>query len=121
MIVAGIGFRKSADIDALRDAFVRAGGHRATAIATAKDKSEAAVLQALAAETRLPICAVEVSVLAGQAVQTRSARVTALYGTGSLAEAAALAAAGPGAKLIVARVTSADGTATAALAERISK
>lgn len=123
MIVAGLGFRPSASLDALREAFLRAGGDRAEALATAADKAEAAVFRALAAERALPVHAVPLADLAGQPVLTRSLRVQALYGTGSLAEAAALAAASAGhaagARLCGPRAISADGTATAALAERI--
>lgn len=121
MIIAGLGFRKSASLDSLRDAFLRAGGAQATALATAEDKAGATILRQLAAERNLPIHAVPLAALAAQPVQNISARVAALYGTGSLAEAAALAAAGPGAQLLAARVTSQDRRATAALAERISE
>jgi cobalt-precorrin 5A hydrolase len=48
---------------------------------------------------------------------TQSPRVQALRGVGSVAEAAALAAAGPNARLLGPRAVSACGTATAALAE----
>jgi cobalt-precorrin 5A hydrolase len=51
---------------------------------------------------------------AGAGAQTRSLRVLALTGLPSVAEAAALAAAGPRARLIVPRVSAA--TATCALA-----
>jgi cobalt-precorrin 5A hydrolase len=53
-------------------------------------------------------------VAAGARAQTRSQRVLALTGVPSVAEAAALAAAGPRARLIVPRVSAA--TATCALA-----
>ncbi len=56
--------------------------------------------------------------LAAQPVLTRSERVAERFGTGSVAEAAALAAAGPGARLVAPRVVSTDGMATAAIAER---
>jgi cobalt-precorrin 5A hydrolase len=121
MIVAGVGFRKSASLAALRDAFTRAGGDRAQALATAEDKAGSAAFRALAAEYGLSVHAVPLGDLADQPVQTQSDRVTALYGTGSLAEAAALAAAGPGARLLAPRVTSQDGSATAALAERTTE
>lgn len=118
MIVAGLGFRKDAGIDSLRDALRAAGGGRVQALATAADKADAAVMQAFAAEMALPVHAIALEHLRNQPTLTQSARVRALYGTGSLAEAAALAAAGPGARLLGPRVTSQDGKATAALAER---
>ena len=118
MIVAGVGFRKDTGIDSLRDALARAGGYAADALATAADKACAPVVQALAAELALPLHAIPLESLQNQPTLTQSARVQALYGTGSLAEAAALAAAGPGARLLGPSVTSQDGKATAALAER---
>ncbi len=118
MIVAGMGFRKGADLAALQAAFMAAGGARAVALATAEDKAQAAVFVQFAALCGLPVHAICAADLAAQATPTQSARVAALYGTGSLAEAAALAAAGPGARLLRARVQSQDGMATAALAER---
>lgn len=117
MIVAGLGFRTDAGIDSLRDALVRAGGH-ADALATAADKANAPQIRALAAELALTLQSIPLDMLKNQPTLTQSARVQARYGTGSLAEAAALAAAGPGARLLGARVTSQDGKATAALAER---
>ncbi|GLK62776.1 precorrin methylase [Paracoccus kondratievae] len=112
MRVAGIGFRKAATLAALREALTRAGP--AEALATTPAKAQAAPIRALAAETGLPLIAVEV---AGIATPTQSPRILARHGTGSLAEAAALAALGPGARIIAPRVISQDGTATAAIAE----
>lgn len=48
---------------------------------------------------------------------TRSPRILARYGAGSIAEACALVAAGPAARIILPRVVSADGCATAAIAQ----
>lgn len=118
MIVAGIGFRKSASLAALREAFLAAGGIKATALATAEDKANAAAFVQFAAETGLPVVVVPLVGLRRQTTATQSKRVAALYGTGSLAEASALAAAGPNARLLAPRIASQDGTATAALAER---
>lgn len=117
MIAAGLGFRQDAGIDSLRDALARAGGVP-QALATAVDKADAPAIRALAAEYDLPLQAISLESLQHQPTLTQSARVQARYGTGSLAEAAALAAAGPGARLLGPRVTSQDGKATAALAER---
>ena len=117
MRVAGMGFRKAASAASLADALTRAGGN-VTALATAQDKAGAPVLIALAQSLGLPVIAIAPDDLAAVQVSTHSPRVIALYNTGSLAEAAALAAAGPGATLTGPRVTSADGMATAAIAER---
>ena len=112
MRVAGIGFRRAASLAALTDALERAGP--ADALATVATKVQAPVIRELATATGLPLIAVDV---AGIATPTQSPRITALHGTGSLAEAAALAALGPGARIVVTRVTSADGMATAAIAQ----
>jgi cobalt-precorrin 5A hydrolase len=122
MRIAGMGFRKTAGIDSLRSALLAAGGtDGVVALATAADKAEARALIALAAELRLRICAIAPTALAAVETQTRSDRVAARFGTGSLAEAAALAAAGPGARLLGPRAVSADGMATAAIAEGIEQ
>jgi cobalt-precorrin 5A hydrolase len=119
MRVAGMGFRKGVSHTALLEALMQAGGVGGlTALATATDK--AAALQSFAATLALPVLAIDAARLATQPVLTHSPRVKTLYGTGSLAEAAALAATGPGARLIGPRVQSADGMATAAIAIRIT-
>ncbi|MGV8953224.1 MAG: cobalamin biosynthesis protein [Cypionkella sp.] len=117
MIVVGMGFRRSADLADLREVFLAAGGARASVLATAEDKADAAVLIQFAAEHGLPIRAVALKDLAAQPTPSNSSRVQALYHTGCLAEAAALVVAGPNARLVSARVQSLAGKATAALAE----
>ena len=120
MKIAGVGFREAAGIDSLRSALLAAGGaDGVVALATAAEKAEALPLIALAAELHLPICAIAPAALAAVETLTRSERVEARFGTGSLAEAAALAAAGPAARLVGLRAVSADGMATAAIAEGI--
>lgn len=121
MIVAGFGFRGMATVSSLADALARAGGGGApvAAIATVTDKASAPPLRALAARLGVPVHAIDHAVLAAQATITRSDASIAAHGTGSLAEAAALAAAGPGGRLLGARAVSRDGMATCALAEGI--
>lgn len=115
MIVAGFGFRAAASGASLRDALARAaGGHRHCPARLAAPADKAA---ALATALGAPVTAVSPEALAAAETLTRSPRVTALRGTGSVAEAAALAAAGPGARLLGPRVVSADRLATCALAE----
>lgn len=116
MRVAGIGFRKGAPLDSLREVLhaVEAQGGRAEALASLPEKAADARLQTLAAERGLPLIPVAV---AGQTTPTQSPRVLALHATGSVAEAAALAAAGAGAKITVARITAPDAMATCAMAE----
>jgi cobalt-precorrin 5A hydrolase len=116
MIVAGFGFRSGATLAALEDALAKAGGRDGvTHLATLDAKASA--LEPLSQSLGLPVIGLSPEVLKHQPTLTRSGRVQALHGTGSVAEAAALAAAGPGARLHGPRVTSSDGTATAAIAK----
>jgi cobalt-precorrin 5A hydrolase len=116
MIVAGFGFRSGATLAALHEALARAGGAEGlTHLATVAAK--AGGLEQLGRALNLPVLAIAPEALGTQSTLTRSARVEALFGTGSVAEAAALAAAGSGARLRGPRAVSADGTATAAIAE----
>lgn len=113
MIVAGFGFRAAAGGASLRDALARASGGRAPdAFAAPADKAAT-----LAAALGQPVIPVGPQALALAETLTRSARVAALRGTGSVAEAAAIAAAGQGAWLLGPRAVSADRLATCALAE----
>ena len=122
MRVAGFGFRASATADSLRGAFIAAGGPEGVdLLATAEDKAGAACLASFAQSLALRVQGVSPGALAAAQVETLSAHSLALRGTGSLAEAAALAAAraasGKGARLITARVISPDRLATCAIAE----
>jgi cobalt-precorrin 5A hydrolase len=122
MIVAGIGCRRGAgalDIEAaIRAALARAGiaAGAVQAIATSSAKAAEPGIAATAAKLGLnivPIADAELKA-AGTRVATRSDRVLALIGVPSLAEAAALAAAGPSSRLIASRLV--VGAATCALA-----
>ena len=122
MKIAGMGFRETAGISSLRSALMSAGGtDGVVALATATTKARAQALIALAAELHLPIWAITPGALAAVETLTRSDRVAARFGTGSLAEAAALAAAGPASRLLGPRAVSADGMATAAIAEGVEE
>ncbi len=116
MKVAGLGFRAAATPDSLRAALHAAGGMDAAALATLADKAQSPALMHLAAELGIPIIPIAADALAGAKTFTQSPRQLALLGTGSLAEAAALAAAGPEARLLSQRATAPDGMATAAIA-----
>ncbi len=115
--VAGFGFRDGAGIASLRAALAAAGGADIGALASVAEKAGAPVLQALAAEMGVRVIALPASALNGVETITQSPRLLARFGTGSLAEAAALCAAGPGAKLLGPRRASPDRMATAAIAE----
>ena len=110
--VAGFGMRAGAGPDSLRAALTMAGDGNLTALATIAER--AAGLQPLADALALPLRIVPVQ---GVVTPTQSTRVQARFGTGSVAEAAALAGAGRGARLVVLRVSSGDGMATCAVAE----
>lgn len=117
MIVAGFGFRAAANAGSLRSAYeLAASGHAVSALATAEDKARAASFRALAQSLDLPVHRIAVATI--QAVQTlsESAHARRAHGTGSLAEASALAAAGPGARLLSPRHISQDRMATCAIA-----
>ena len=117
MRVAGIGFRRTAPLASLAEALAlavnQADGLPVDAVATVTAKATAPVFVALCDQLGVPLCAVDV---AGIDTPSQSARVVDMFDTGSLAEAAALAGAGPGAALIVGRTVSRDGMATAAIA-----
>ena len=111
MIVAGFGFSTRATTESLSAALAATGG-RPDALATLADKVQA--LRPLAEALRLPLIPV-----AGPLPETatQSAASLAARGTGSVAEATALAAAGPGAYLLAPRAFSPDRLATCALAQ----
>ena len=118
MKVAGLGFKSYVTLASLREALLAAGGAEGlAAVATVSDKADAEVLKQLARECGVPIRAVPADVLSAVDTPTQSERIAEKFGTGSVAEATALAAAGPRARLIATRVVSRDRTATAAIAE----
>ncbi|WP_423206008.1 cobalamin biosynthesis protein (plasmid) [Paracoccus yeei] len=100
MIVAGLGFRRGTTVADLRAAL--AGRGRLDALATVADKAPA--LAELAAELGLPLVAVPADLLAAQPVLTQGKASLRARGVGSVAEGAALAAAGPGARLLGPRI-----------------
>jgi len=123
MIVAGVGCRKGtagAEIEAaIAAALARAGLGIAAVrvVATSAVKSGEPGIAAAAASIGVPLVFVAQDELAAAGVRaaTRSERVLALAGVPSVAEAAALAAGGPAARLVAPRV--AVGPATCALAD----
>jgi cobalt-precorrin 5A hydrolase len=114
MRVAGIGYRDGAPGASLRAALALAEAAGGPVEVLASLPGKLAGLQALAAERGLPLLAVAVN---GVQTPTQSPRILAMHGTGSVAEAAALVAAGAGARITVARIAAPDGMATCAIAE----
>ncbi|MEX0365317.1 MAG: cobalamin biosynthesis protein [Ruegeria sp.] len=118
MIVAGFGFTSQATSDSLRDALAKTGvGGNVTLLATPADKAMQDAILALSKEHRLLIKAIYPSKLEAARTQTQSRLSRLLRKTGSVAEAAALAAAGTGGSLVVTRQISDDRMATCAIAE----
>ena len=118
MIVAGVGFRRGVETGEIV-ALVEQALERAALAPQALDRL--ATIEALAAlpaftqaARRLAVRTIPVEeealVAAASEVRTFSARSLAAHGVGSVAEAAALGAAGPGAVLILARIASPSAT-----------
>jgi cobalt-precorrin 5A hydrolase len=111
-LVAGIGFRRGADaseiVASIDEALAAAGATPAAliAIATALDRAGEPAIRAAAAGFGLAPTGIDAAALAAcdGRVETRSPRIEALRGVGSLCEAAALAAAGPGGRLVQPRI-----------------
>lgn len=117
MIVAGFGFRKHAQPSSLRAALALAQQGQPPADALAAPADKRPVLALLAGALGLPLIAVTPGALTGALTATRSAASLSNRGTGSVAEASALAAAGAGAQLLTSRHISPDRMATCALAK----
>jgi cobalt-precorrin 5A hydrolase len=121
-VIVGVGFRSAATprsiLDAVDAACAAAGGLKPQALATAADKAAETALVEAAAALGAPVIAISPAAFAAAdaAVETRSAKVEAARGVGSVCEAAALAALGPGARLAARRRLSPDGAAAAAVA-----
>jgi cobalt-precorrin 5A hydrolase len=122
MIVAGVGCRRGAsasDIEAaIRATLLRANiaARALDSIATIAAKNAEIGIQAAAKKFGVPVVLISDADLqaAEPRTQTRSERVREITGVSSVAEAAALAAAGPSARLISSRLV--IGAATCALA-----
>ena len=116
MIVAGFGFRGAADLSACEAALALAqhGHPSVTALAAPHDK--APLLAPLADALGIPLIALPADRIADVATPTRSHASLRERGTGSVAEAAALVAAGDGARLLSSRHISPDRMATCAIA-----
>ncbi|HEX7855830.1 MAG TPA: cobalamin biosynthesis protein [Sphingobium sp.] len=121
MIVAGFGFREGADLASLVDALTlaQAGNPSVRALATLLDKVP--LVERLAGLLGVPFLAFGTESMAAMPTITRSPISFASRGTGSVAEAVALVAAGPGARLLSPRHISPDRMATCALAQGVSQ
>ena len=115
MIVAGIGYRSGATPADLEAALALTG---VTPDALASLESKAVgPLAALATSLNLPLVSLTEDQIMGTRTLTCSPRIKARFATGSLAEACALTAAGPAARLTHPRVIGPRGRVTVAIAE----
>ena len=117
MIVAGFGARAGAGMDSLRAAFDLASRDASAVTALAGLRAKASPLMALAESLALPLHLFDPPELTAMPTLTRSQASLDAHGTGSVAEASALAAAGPDARLLAPRHVSPDGMATCAIAQ----
>jgi cobalt-precorrin 5A hydrolase len=117
--VAGLGCRANVSPGALRAALAQVSqGHSIDALATLSERAALPALRDLALQTGLPLVAITRNAIAGIATPTQSPRILASFGTGSVAEAVALATLGAPGHIAVTRRTSTDGSASAAIAIR---
>lgn len=125
MIVAGLGFRRGTSAEEL-ERVVRLAlesfavpAHRLKAIATESEKAADPSVPELARRLSAPIVACNLSELSGTAGQvlTSSQRVTNAKGVPSIAEAAALVAAGRNGRLLGKRIATRQATCAIAIGE----
>jgi cobalt-precorrin 5A hydrolase len=125
MMVAGIGCRRGTSAQAIEAAIAAAlagaglTNQRLDVLATADFKANEPGIAAAAAARGVPLILVAQADLE-RVGATRSERVAGLVGVGSVAEAAALAAGGPAARLVVARVAIGPATCALAISEAVS-
>lgn len=118
MIIAGVGFRRDVTSDEIaelvRQAFARAeiNLNQLSGIATIETLATMPAFNNAAFKLAVKSYAIGEAALAFAAsqVKTISARALAAHGVGSVAEAAALGAAGPTARLVLERIASANAT-----------
>lgn len=117
MKVAGFGYRKDASVASLAEALAVAVEMHGDVdyLAAGSGKSEA--VKALGLRLNLRVKRVDEAVLSQIATLTQSQASLREKGSGSFAEAVALAGVGPGARLLGPRIVSSDKMATCAVAE----
>ncbi|KQP32291.1 cobalamin biosynthesis protein [Methylobacterium sp. Leaf100] len=120
-LVAGLGFRRATSADEILALLHRALANQSAplgCLATPADRADAPAIRAVAGALGVPLVAVaaDAMIAVDARVLTRSARIAATRGVGSVAEAAALAVAGAAATLILPRIASAGATCALALA-----
>ncbi|WP_245184517.1 cobalamin biosynthesis protein [Halomonas salinarum] len=117
--VAGFGFRREATLDSLADALERIEEQYGAVDRLAAADSMRLKVQALGEARGLETLTVPDALLATAETLTRSSHSRRARGTGSVAEAVALLAAGPSGELLGPRLISPDQGATAAMASAV--
>jgi cobalt-precorrin 5A hydrolase/precorrin-3B C17-methyltransferase len=123
-LVVGVGSSTGADAAALEDlvmaALAQAGlaTEAVGAVATLDRKASEPAIVALGRRLAVPVRTFDAATLAGVPVPNPSDVVAGAVGTASVAEAAALLAGGPGARLVATKQISATGDSTVAVARR---
>lgn len=119
VLVAGFGFRRGAQLSSLSDVLdqleTQFGGVDRLAVAD----SMCSLVQQLGHERGIKVLKVSDTLLPTITTVTYSTHSLKARGTGSVAEAVALVAAGPGGQLLGPRLISADRMATAAVARGV--
>jgi cobalt-precorrin 5A hydrolase len=116
MTVVGFGFRQAARLDSLAEVLTRLETRHGSIDRLAAAQSMWPLVQALGRIRGIAVIAVADAALPTATTLTRSQHSLQARETGSVAEAVALLAAGPGAILLDPRLISADRLATAAVA-----
>ena len=116
MRIAGFGYREGATMTSLREALAEADGTLPDGLAVPADKAAALCVRELAVELNLPLYSVPADAMRRAETLTMSKKVMEKRGTGSVAEACAVAAVGPNAHLEGPRKVSPDRMATCAIA-----
>ncbi|PSJ21458.1 hypothetical protein CVH10_12465 [Halomonas sp. ND22Bw] len=116
MRIAGFGMRRSATLASLAEALERLEARHGPADRLAAADSMRPAVQALGEARGLETLAVPDAALASAETLTRSPHSRRARGTGSVAEAVAVLAAGPSGELLGPRRVSRDRCATAAMA-----
>ncbi|CAD5254156.1 MULTISPECIES: cobalamin biosynthesis protein [Halomonadaceae] len=114
--IAGFGFRREATLESLAQALDRLIEHYGAIDKLAAAHSMLPLVEELGRLRGIEVIAVADAELPTVTTLTHSAQSLQARGTGSVAEAVALLAAGPGATLLGPRIISADRQTTAALA-----
>lgn len=123
MIIAGFGFRASASMGSLFNALEKACSDRSVTkaeirvIAVPEDKIESPEFRKFCEYLSIVATPVPAGDMIAADTLTQSPRVQDMRGTGSVAEASALSAAGPAGQPLGPRVVSDDRMATCALAK----